>query len=71
MPEEMSIEDRIQAELAAEAEELDGYFSDTSLHPDPKYPALKESFDTAIVVLNLPKVPEAKREKLTKVTAKL
>ena len=64
---------RIQAELEAETEELynDGYFSDGSLDPDPKYPKLKETFDTAIVVLNLPKVPQSKVEKLTKVLTKI
>ncbi|MGK3737547.1 MAG: translation initiation factor 3 subunit B [Bacillariaceae sp.] len=71
MAEEMSAEDQVMAELAAEAEELDGYFSDASLDPDPRYPNLKESFDTAIVVLNLPKVPEAKRGKLEKVVTKI
>jgi len=71
MAEEMSAEDQIIAELAAEAEELDGYFSDASLDPDPRYPKLKESFENVIVVLNLPKVPETKREKLTKVVTKI
>ena len=64
---------RIQAELEAETEELynDGYFSDTSLDLNPKYPKLNDSFETAIVVLNLPKVPQAKVEKLTKVVKKI
>eukprot|EP00534_Pseudo-nitzschia_fraudulenta_P009864 CAMPEP_0201168828 /NCGR_PEP_ID=MMETSP0851-20130426/77244_1 /ASSEMBLY_ACC=CAM_ASM_000631 /TAXON_ID=183588 /ORGANISM="Pseudo-nitzschia fraudulenta, Strain WWA7" /LENGTH=720 /DNA_ID=CAMNT_0047450397 /DNA_START=26 /DNA_END=2188 /DNA_ORIENTATION=+ len=64
---------RIQAELEAETEELynDGYFSDNSLDLDPRYPKLKETFDTAIIVLNLPKVPQAKVEKLTKVVKKI
>ena len=66
-------EARIQAEVEAETEDLynDGYFSDGSLDPDPRYPKLKESFDTAIVVLNLPSVPQAKIEKLTKVLTKI
>lgn len=64
---------RIQAELEAETEELynDGYFSDTSLDLDPRYPKLRDTFETAIVVLNLPKVPQAKVEKLTKVVKKI
>lgn len=64
---EMSIEDQ----LAAEAEELDGYFSDTPLDPKPVYPPLKKSFDNVIIVSNLPIVPEAKIDKLTKVVIKL
>ena len=64
---------QIQAEIEAETEELynDGYFSDTSLDLDPRYPKLKDTFETAIVVLNLPKVTEAKVEKLTKVVKKI
>jgi len=64
---------RIQAEIEAETEELynDGYFSDNSLDVDPKYPKLRETFETAIVVLNLPKVPQSKIEKLTKVVKKI
>mmetsp|Transcript_22516 Transcript_22516/g.53147 ORF Transcript_22516/g.53147 Transcript_22516/m.53147 type:complete len:723 (-) Transcript_22516:174-2342(-) len=64
---------RIQAELEAEMEDLynDGYFSDSSLDLDPRYPKLKETFETAIVVLNLPKVPQSKVEKLTKVVMKI
>lgn len=60
-----------QDRLAREAEELDGYFSDAPLDPQPNYPPLNESFDSAVVVTNLPKVPEAKVEKLTKVVLKL
>jgi len=64
---------RIQAEIEAETEELynDGYFSDNSLDLDPRYPKLDDTFETAIVVLNLPKVPQAKVEKLTKVVKKI
>ena len=64
---------RIQAQIEAETEELynDGYFSDHSLDPDPRYPKLNKTFETAIVALNLPKVPEAKVEKLTKVVKKI
>lgn len=57
--------------LADEAEELDGYFSDAPLNPQPKYPALDESFDNCIVITNLPQVPESKLDKLTKVVLKL
>eukprot|EP00934_Nitzschia_sp_Nitz4_P006930 Nitzschia sp. Nitz4//scaffold5_size260463//152903//155209//NITZ4_000991-RA/size260463-augustus-gene-0.12-mRNA-1//1//CDS//3329555367//6920//frame0 len=65
--ETLSIEDQ----LAAEAEELDGYFSDTPLDPQPNYPALNKNFEAAVVVSNLPKVPESKLEKLTKVLTKI
>ena len=57
--------------LAEEAAELDGYFSDAPLEPEPVYPPLKKNYDTAIIITNLPKVPEAKLEKLTKVVMKL
>jgi translation initiation factor 3 subunit B len=57
--------------LAEEAAELDGYFSDAPLEPEPNYPPLKEAFDTSIIIINLPKVPKAKLEKLTKVIIKL
>lgn len=63
----MSLEDQ----LAEEAAELDGYFSDTPLEPQPNYPPLSESLDSAIIITNLPKVNEAKLEKLTKVVMKL
>ena len=61
----------ISDELAKEAEELDGYFSDAPLNPEPNYPKLRETFETGIVITNLPKVPEAKLEKLTKVVVRL
>jgi RNA recognition motif-containing protein len=57
--------------LAEEAAELDGYFSDTPLDPQPNYPPLKDTFECAVVLTNLPQVPEAKLEKLTKVVMKL
>ncbi len=57
--------------LAEEAAELDGYFSDTPLDPTPIYPPLDKSFDSAIIITNLPKVPESKVEKLTKVLIKI
>uniref|UniRef100_A0A7S2WJI7 Eukaryotic translation initiation factor 3 subunit B n=1 Tax=Eucampia antarctica TaxID=49252 RepID=A0A7S2WJI7_9STRA len=57
--------------LEDESADLDGYFSETPLDPQPKYPRLRETFETAIVITNLPKVPESKVEKLTKVVRKL
>lgn len=63
----LSIEDQ----LAAEAEELDGYFSDTPLEPVPRYPPLNKAFDSAVIVTNLPRVAEEKLDKLTKVVTKL
>lgn len=59
------------SDLEKEAEELDGYFSDAPLDPQPEYPPLRDTFESAIVITNLPKVPEAKLEKLTKVVMKL
>ena len=60
-----------QDQLAAEAAALDGYFSDTPLEPEPNYPPLDEQFNRCVVISNLPKVPEAKLEKLIKVVTKL
>ncbi|GAX26940.1 translation initiation factor 3 subunit B [Fistulifera solaris] len=57
--------------LAQEAEELDGYFSDAPLDPKPLYPPLRKTFETSVVITNLPKVPQAKFEKLTNVVVKL
>ena len=42
--------------LEEESAELDGYFSDAPLDPQPNYPALRETFETAVVITNLPKV---------------
>lgn len=64
-------EDHIDDALAAEAAELDGYFSDAPLDPKPNYPPLRKTFETCIIITNLPKVPQAKLEKLTKVVMKL
>ena len=66
MPADSSLDD-----LADEAAELDGYFSDAPLNVEPKYPPLDESMDNALIIVNIPKVPEAKLEKLTKVVMKL
>jgi translation initiation factor 3 subunit B len=57
--------------LEEESAALDGYFSDTPLDPKPQYPKLRETFETAVVITNLPKVPSAKVEKLTKVVTRL
>lgn len=64
-------EEEEQDLLALEAASLDGYFSDAPLDPYPEYPELNESFECAVVISNLPKVPESKLEKLTKVVMKL
>jgi len=58
-------------QLAEESAELDGYFSDTPLEPVPKYPVLDDKFNRCVVISNLPKVPEAKYDKLSKVVTKL
>ena len=42
--------------LEEEAAGLDGYFSDAPLDPRPEYPPLRETFETAVVLTNLPKV---------------
>jgi translation initiation factor 3 subunit B len=65
------VEKSIEDALADEAAELDGYFSDAPLDPQPNYPPLRKTFETAVVITNLPKVPESKVEKLTKVVVKL
>lgn len=59
--------EEIDDALAAEAEALDGYFSDAPLDPQPKYPKLNESFDNCIVITNLPKAKAEKVPKLTKI----
>jgi translation initiation factor 3 subunit B len=58
-------------DLEAESAELDGYFSDTPLTPKPNYPKLHESFETAVILTNLPRVGPERVEKLTKVIYKL
>lgn len=63
--------EEIPDELAAEAEELDGYFSDAPLDPQPDYPPLSKRFDASILLLNLPKVGTEKLEKLTRAVVKL
>ena len=58
-------------DLADEAASLDGYFSDAPLEPHPKYPPIDNSLDRCVVITGLPKVPEAKCDKLSKVLLKL
>merc|ERR1719469_1139296 len=52
-------------------EDLEGYYSETDICVEPQYPIMMESFETTIVVTNLPKVPLSKLEKLKKVLTKL
>lgn len=65
--------DQAMADMADEAASLDGYFSDNPLDPKPyvKYPPPHDTFETSIIITNLPKVPQTKVEKLTKVLGKL
>jgi hypothetical protein len=42
--------------LEEESASLDGYFSDAPLDPRPSYPPLRETFETAVIITNLPKV---------------
>lgn len=58
-------------DLEAEAAELDGYFSDSPLEPTPNYPPLRDTFESAVIITNLPQVNDAKLEKLSKVIMKL
>jgi translation initiation factor 3 subunit B len=61
-----------EQKMIAESEELDGYISDTPLDVDDvRYPELNTNFDNCIVLMQLPKVPSSKLEKLTKVIHKL
>jgi len=61
-----------EKELNEEKMENDeDYLSDTPLDVKPKYPELNDDMDSVIILTNLPKVPQAKVEKLTKVVQKL
>jgi translation initiation factor 3 subunit B len=71
MTEVLPANNDVADQMAAEAEELDGYFSDAPLEPDVQYPPLNEGMECAVVITNLPKVPDSKLEKLTKVVLKL
>ena len=42
--------------LEEESAALDGYFSDSPLDIQPQYPELRKTFETAVVITNLPKV---------------
>jgi translation initiation factor 3 subunit B len=57
--------------LVDEAAELDGYFSDTPLQPQPDYPPLTQTFENAIIITNLPEVSSEKVDKLKKFVIKL
>mmetsp|Transcript_13665 Transcript_13665/g.19279 ORF Transcript_13665/g.19279 Transcript_13665/m.19279 type:complete len:717 (+) Transcript_13665:152-2302(+) len=61
----------IASDLADEAAALDGYFSDAPLDPQPNYPDLRDTFENAVIISNLPKVKKEKVDKLTKVVMKL
>jgi translation initiation factor 3 subunit B len=67
----MSADPSVFDELADESADLDGYFSDAELVPEPMYPKLHRSFETAIVITNLPKVPQEKLDRLTQVVTRL
>lgn len=58
-------------DLADEAASLDGYFSDAPLEACPRYPPLDTTFDRCVVISNLPKVSEAKYDRLAKAIYKL
>jgi len=45
--------------------------SETTLDLKPRYPALRGTFETSVIITNLPKVPQLKVEKLTKVILRL
>ena len=51
-----SDEEKREKSLEEEAADLDGYFSDEPLVPKPEYPTLRETFETAVVITNIPKV---------------
>ena len=44
--------------MSGEPELLDeqDYLSDSPIDPQPQYPQLRETFETAIIISNLPKV---------------
>jgi len=50
---------------------LADYYSDTPLDPQPRYPPMDNSFDSAIVVTNIPRVTPDRVEKLTKLLRKI
>lgn len=52
-------------------DDLSGYMSDTPIDINPKYPKFNVSFAETVLICNLPKVTEAKFEKLKKVITKL
>ena len=52
-------------------DDLSGYMSDTPIDINPKYPKFNVSFAETVLICNLPKVTEAKFDKLKKVITKL
>lgn len=67
----MADESTVPPNLEEESMSLDGYFSDEPLNPQPNYPALRETFETSVIITNLPKAPANKVEKLKKVVHRL
>jgi translation initiation factor 3 subunit B len=50
---------------------VEDYYSDAPLNPQVQYPPLDDSFHSALIVTNLPRIPEAKVEKLLGVVTKI
>mmetsp|Transcript_1195 Transcript_1195/g.1832 ORF Transcript_1195/g.1832 Transcript_1195/m.1832 type:complete len:753 (-) Transcript_1195:150-2408(-) len=50
---------------------LEDYYSDTPLKPQVKYPPRNDSFDSALIVMNLPRIPEGKVDKLLGIITKI
>jgi translation initiation factor 3 subunit B len=60
-----------EPDLVNDDDSLGDYYSDSPLSPQPRYPDLDNSFDSAIVVTNVPRVPPERVEKLMKVLRKI
>jgi len=56
---------------ASVALSVSDYYSDTPLRPEPSYPPLPESFDSTILVMNLPAVDAGKFDKLKRVVHRI
>lgn len=67
----MSSDERDLTDEESIEENDEDYLSDTPLDVNPTYPNLDDNMDSVIIITNLPEVPEAKLEKLTKVVNKL
>jgi translation initiation factor 3 subunit B len=50
---------------------VEDYYSDTPLNPQVQYPPLDDSFHSALIVTNLPRITEAKVEKLLGIVTKI